>query len=69
MYYPYLRGKQNELFAIKELLEKGLIGDCIQPIIEPIKYTTTFKKYFAILWWKSILYKFSSKFKVNWRRD
>ena len=43
MYYPYLRGKQNELFAIKELLEKGLIGDCIQPIIEPIKYTTTFK--------------------------
>ncbi|WP_257559903.1 hypothetical protein, partial [Staphylococcus aureus] len=21
MYYPYLRGKQNELFAIKELLE------------------------------------------------
>lgn len=50
MYYPYLRGKQNELFAIRELLEKGLIGDCIQPIIEPIKYTTTFKKYFAILW-------------------
>ncbi len=44
MYYPYLRGKQNELFAIRELLEKGLIGDCIQPIIEPIKYTTTFKK-------------------------
>ncbi|MCO4454192.1 hypothetical protein AXE89_07150 [Staphylococcus aureus] len=43
MYYPYLRGKQNELFAIKELLEKGLIGNCIQPIIEPIKYTTTFK--------------------------
>ena len=43
MYYPYLRGKQNELFAIRELLEKGLIGDCIQPIIEPIKYTTTFK--------------------------
>lgn len=27
MYYPYLRGKQNELFAIRELLEKGLIGD------------------------------------------
>ncbi|MDQ6390229.1 hypothetical protein RB648_14345, partial [Staphylococcus aureus] len=26
MYYPYLRGKQNELFAIRELLEKGLIG-------------------------------------------
>ncbi len=29
MYYPYLHGKQNELFAIRELLEKGLIRDCI----------------------------------------
>ena len=49
MYYPYLRGKQNELFAIKELLEKGLIGDCIQPIIEPINIQPHLK-YFAILW-------------------
>ena len=52
-----------------ELLEKGLIGDCIQPIIEPIKYTTTFKNTLQYCGEKSILYKFSSKFKVNWRRD
>ena len=33
-----------------KIVRKGLIGDCIQPIIEPIKYTTTFKNTFAILW-------------------
>lgn len=44
MYYPYLRGKQNELFAIKELLEKGLIGDCIQPHLK-ILCNTVVKKH------------------------
>ncbi|ATF30452.1 sce7725 family protein [Staphylococcus simulans] len=42
MYYPYLRGKQNELLALRELLEENKIGNHIQPIIEPVKYTTTF---------------------------
>ncbi|WP_242359010.1 sce7725 family protein [Lactococcus petauri] len=43
MYYPLLRGRQNELLALKSLLEKRLISsENITPIIEPIKNTTTF---------------------------
>ena len=42
MYHPYLRGKQYELLALRELLEEKKIGKHIQPIIEPLKYTTTF---------------------------
>ena len=37
MYFPYLRGRQFELIALRELLENDLIGDKIIPIIEPIK--------------------------------
>jgi hypothetical protein len=36
MYYPYLRGKQYELIALRELMEKDLINDKIVPIVEPI---------------------------------
>lgn len=42
MYFPYLRGKQFELIALRELAEKGLISNKILPIIEPIKPTSTF---------------------------
>ncbi len=36
MYFPYLRGKQNELLVIRENL--GLIStNNIIPIIEPVK--------------------------------
>ncbi len=36
MYYPYFRGKQNELIAIRE--QAGLISDSdFVPIIEPVK--------------------------------
>lgn len=41
MYFPYLRGKQNELIALRELLEIGRISNRVIPIIEPIKSTTT----------------------------
>lgn len=37
MYLPYLRGKQNELLALRELAMLPLIGSKISPIIEPIK--------------------------------
>ena len=43
MYYPFLRGRQFELLALRELLEKKLISqDIIRPIIEPIKNTPVF---------------------------
>lgn len=39
MYFPYLRGRQYELIAIRDLLENNLISDKIIPVIEPIKLT------------------------------
>lgn len=44
MYFPYLRGRQFELIAVRELLEKELIGSNIVPIIEPVKLTSTLVK-------------------------
>ena len=41
MYLPILRGRQFELIALRELIEKELIGKRIVPIIEPVKLTST----------------------------
>lgn len=44
MYYPYLRGKQFELIALKELSDlMALNRNLISPIIEPVKITSTLK--------------------------
>lgn len=40
MYYPILRGRQNELLAIRELLEAGKL-DNVVPIVEPVKASST----------------------------
>ena len=42
MYFPYFRGRQYELLALKELALKKLISDLVVPIVEPIKLTSTF---------------------------
>lgn len=44
MYFPYLRGRQFELLALRELLDKDLIGEKILPVIEPIKLNSTLAK-------------------------
>jgi len=41
VYFPYLRGRQFDLIAIRELVEKDLIDELIVPIIEPIKLSST----------------------------
>ena len=41
MYYPYLRGRQNELLAVKELLLDSKLSERIIPIIEPVKLSPT----------------------------
>lgn len=41
MYFPYLRGRQYELLALKDLASKKLISDKVIPIVEPIKTTST----------------------------
>lgn len=42
MYYPYLRGRQNELLCLRELLENDRLSDTVTPVIEPVKCTSTF---------------------------
>ena len=42
MYFPYLRGRQYELIAIRELIDQKRLSDKVIPIIEPVKYTSTF---------------------------
>lgn len=42
MYFPYLRGKQEELLALREVVE--IISERIIPIVEPVKNSSTFKK-------------------------
>lgn len=44
MYYPYVRGRQYELLALKELLISGLLSKKIVPIIEPVKLSPTLIK-------------------------
>lgn len=44
MYFPYLRGRQFELIAVRELLDKKIIDNKVVPIIEPVKLTSTLVK-------------------------
>lgn len=51
MYYPYLRGKQFELIALRDISEKYHGCKCLCPIVEPVKFsfnglTTAVKKMF-----------------------
>ena len=41
MYYPFLRGRQNELLAIRELLKCSKLSKKIIPVIEPVKLSAT----------------------------
>ncbi|MFZ5969407.1 MAG: sce7725 family protein [Bacillota bacterium] len=44
MYFPYLRGRQFELIALRELVESSLLSNKIIPIIEPVKLSSTLIK-------------------------
>ncbi|MBA9083780.1 hypothetical protein FHR92_000223 [Fontibacillus solani] len=44
MYFPYLRGRQFELIAIRELVEKSLINKNVMPIVEPVKLSSALIK-------------------------
>ena len=48
MYYPYLRGKQYELIALRELIERGLINNRIVPIVEPISASPYLLKFMDV---------------------
>lgn len=49
MYYPILRGRQNELLAIRELYDAGLLSEKIIPIIEPVTYSSTFANFISFI--------------------
>ena len=42
-YYPILRGRQNELIAVRELASEGKLANVI-PVIEPVKASSTLIK-------------------------
>jgi hypothetical protein len=42
MYFPYFRGRQYELLALRELAQENLLGMSVIPVVEPIKRTPTF---------------------------
>ena len=57
-YYPYLRGRQFELIALRELIQKNLIGSYVIPIIEPIKLGTPLLKTIEVFKEKNKRYAF-----------
>jgi len=42
MYFPYFRGRQYELLALRELAQGRLHGTRVVPVVEPVKVTSTF---------------------------
>lgn len=41
MYFPYLRGRQYELLSLLDLVNKGLLGNYVVPIVEPVSLSPT----------------------------
>ena len=44
MYFPILRGRQFELLALRECVNKGVLSNQVIPIVEPVKVSSTFTK-------------------------
>jgi len=45
MYFPYLRGSQYELLALRELAQGGLLGSHVIPVLEPVKLVKREEKF------------------------
>lgn len=41
MYFPYIRGRQFDLLALRDLVEKNLLHEHIVPVIEPVSLSST----------------------------
>lgn len=44
MYFPYVRGRQYELLALRELVSNGLLSSRVLPVVEPVKLSSTLSK-------------------------
>lgn len=42
MYFPIFRGRQFELLALRECVNKGILSNQIIPILEPVKVSSTY---------------------------
>lgn len=42
MYYPYFRGRQNELLCLRELLKENKLSTKVTPVLEPVRFNSTF---------------------------
>lgn len=45
MYFPYFRGRQYELLALKELAKGGLLSKSVIPVVEPVKLARKDEKF------------------------
>jgi hypothetical protein len=43
MYFPYFRGRQYEMLALRELVSGRLLSKSVVPVVEPVKLTSTFE--------------------------
>ncbi len=41
MYFPYLRGRQFELLALRDLIENDRLSENVIPVVEPVKLSST----------------------------
>lgn len=44
MYFPYVRGRQYELLAFRDLIDNDLLSEHILPVVEPVKLSATLSK-------------------------
>lgn len=49
MYFPFLRGKQNELFAISELVSLIQESQNVVPIFEPVNLNSTTRRMLPVI--------------------
>ena len=65
MYLAYLRGRQYELIALRELVEKQVLSNKIIPVIEPVRLSTTLVKTIELYGQKNRLIAFITNPKVG----
>lgn len=57
-YYPFLRGRQFELLALRDLVKNGWISEKVVPIIEPVRFSPTLIKTLQVFKEKNKMYAF-----------
>lgn len=56
MYYPYLRSKQNEMLALRDIAQSPITYSHVMPIIEPVRELSSLDKTIDIMESKELSY-------------